>query len=419
MNVFRKLYLNAYLLVFACYVYFNKGIAYSYTAEVLLLIGLGILLFNFRKIELPLDRKVILLLAFLLIGVLYLLRGIGKYSLLDLVRDSFMFNYAIFVFIILYFKEEIPYLMKGIYRIYAWYPLVATISFLILSYIPNADTIKIFGNISLLHYKYGDMGVHLLITVLFLLNGKIILAPRYFVANAVLLMYLFLIASAYSRAGMVCFIVSFLLFFYFSKDKSLKTELVGYLRFVPLVLMIALPIYLSTSVKENFQGRKVGLDQLKENVLSITGSKEGSTLDNNKVWRLAWWGKIIDYTFAGEYFLQGKGLGMSLAEDDDITMNEEADLRSPHNFHLNVLARFGVPIFFVWCYWLFLHFKIFRKKELSSDSLIFLSIVTVFLLNASFDVFLEGPMGAFPFWTFVGIFYLSEINYSTKKLGAI
>jgi hypothetical protein len=419
MSAFRKLYLDAYILVLALYVYFNKGIAYSYAAEILLLIGVGILVFNFRKIELPLDRKVLLLLAFLLIGVIYIFRGMGKYPLIDLLRDSFMFNYALFVFIILYFKEEIPYLLQGIYRIYAWYPLVATISFLILSYVPYADELKVFGNISLLHYKYGDMGVHLLVTVLFLLNGKIKLAPRYFVANAVLVMYLFLIASSYSRAGMVCFIASFLLFFYFSKDKILKSQLIGYMRFVPLVLLIALPIYLSTSVKENFQGRKVGLDQLKENVMSITGSKAGTTLDDNKVWRLVWWGKIIEYTFGGEYFIQGKGLGMSLAEDDDITMNEEGDLRSPHNFHLNVLARFGVPIFFVWCYWLFLNFKIFRKKELSSDSLIFVSIVTVFLLNASFDVFLEGPMGAFPFWTFVGIFYCSEINYSSKKLGVI
>ena len=36
----------------------------------------------------------------------------------------------------------------------------------------------------------------------------------------------------------------------------------------------------------------------------------------------------------------------------------------------------------------------------------------VFLFNASFDVFLEGPMGAFPFWLFVGI----DLIYDYFKL---
>ena len=33
MTPFRKLYLNFYLLVYALYAYFNKGIAYSYLVE--------------------------------------------------------------------------------------------------------------------------------------------------------------------------------------------------------------------------------------------------------------------------------------------------------------------------------------------------------------------------------------------------
>ena len=408
MSQFKKLYLNAYLLVFALYVYFNKGIAYSYGVEILLVIGVLMLLFNFRKIEIPLDRKIILLIGFLIVGIFYMIRGVGKYPFIDLVRDSFIFNYALFVFIILYLKDHLNYLTKGIYTIYAWFPLVATISFLTLSYVPKADQLSIFGSISLLHYKYGDLAVHLFIATLFLLNGKIKLAPRFFVANSILIAYLLLIASSFSRAGMLCFVLSLGLFFVFSKNELLKKQLVGYLRFAPIILIIALPIYLSTSVKENFQGRKVGLDQLGENISSIVSTEKGSTQSNNNVWRLVWWGKIIDYTFMGEYFLQGKGLGMSLAEDDDIEMSEENDVRSPHNFHLNILARFGVPLFLTWLYWLSLHFKLFKQKSLSPNSLMYLSIITMFLLNASLDVFLEGPMGAFPFWTMVGLFYISN-----------
>jgi hypothetical protein len=96
---------------------------------------------------------------------------------------------------------------------------------------------------------------------------------------------------------------------------------------------------------------------------------------------------------------------MSLAADDDIIMDSDdvSELRSPHNFNLTIMARYGVPIFILWCIWLYFNFRRFRAPGLSKLELIILSIQVVFLFNASFDVFLEGPMGAFPFWVFVGI----------------
>ena len=97
-------------------------------------------------------------------------------------------------------------------------------------------------------------------------------------------------------------------------------------------------------------------------------------------------------------------MGINLSEDDQIlTTNLEGELRSPHNFNLTILARYGVFIFFVWVYWLFTQIKRLKNKCLSKLELILISLQIAFLFNASFDVFLEGPMGAFPFWVFVGI----------------
>ena len=48
------------------------------------------------------------------------------------------------------------------------------------------------------------------------------------------------------------------------------------------------------------------------------------------------------------------------------------------------------------------------KKQLGTLSLAITCIVMAFLLNASFDVFLEGPMGAFPFWTWVGLLFMTQ-----------
>ena len=171
--------------------------------------------------------------------------------------------------------------------------------------------------------------------------------------------------------------------------------------------MIVLPIYLTIQVKENFQGRAAGFGQLKENITSLAATPEDATLEKNVVWRLLWWNNILEYSFSKQYFATGKGLGMSLAQSDDIMITDE-DLRSPHNFHLNIMARFGVIVFFLWVYWMILMIRPIFKKQLGTYSLAISCIIMAFLINASFDVFLEGPMGAFPFWTWVGMLFITE-----------
>ena len=51
--------------------------------------------------------------------------------------------------------------------------------------------------------------------------------------------------------------------------------------------------------------------------------------------------------------------------------------------------------------------KINSNPKNEFEVLVLISILA-FLINASFDVYLEGPMGAFPFWTWLGILYLSD-----------
>jgi hypothetical protein len=57
---------------------------------------------------------------------------------------------------------------------------------------------------------------------------------------------------------------------------------------------------------------------------------------------------------------------------------------------------------------MFLHLKAVRRKNMEPFLLVLLVITLAFLVNASFDVFLEGPMGAMPFWVFVGLVYAEE-----------
>ena len=48
------------------------------------------------------------------------------------------------------------------------------------------------------------------------------------------------------------------------------------------------------------------------------------------------------------------------------------------------------------------------SRKLAGKTLAITSILLAFIINGSFDVFFEGPMGAFPFWTFVGLLFLEN-----------
>jgi uncharacterized membrane protein len=72
------------------------------------------------------------------------------------------------------------------------------------------------------------------------------------------------------------------------------------------------------------------------------------------------------------------------------------------------MARFGVLVFLIWFYFLVQLLKPLFKKQLEGRRLLIACVLLAFLLNAGFDVFLEGPMGAFPFWTWLGLYLVSE-----------
>jgi hypothetical protein len=407
MELVKNLYLRAYLLVMTLYVFLNKGVAYTYLVEALWLFGILLLLMHRKKVELIWNKTTKLILFFIAISCIYILRGFAKYDILDLIRDSFIFQYGWFVFILFLFKDKIEQVWETLFFIYKWFPFVALLNFILQYFVPFFETVTPFGGIPILLYKNGDMGVQLLISTLLLLYTFEKKPLKWRVLLSLVIALDFLILASYSRSGIVAFLSSMLCFIYFNKDIQLKSRVRLLLKYLPVILLIVTPIYINIKVTENFQGRSVGFEQIKNNFSSIIGGTTDATSEDNVVWRLVWWAKILDYSFSAPNFFIGKGLGMSLATDDDIITLDE-NLRSPHNFHLNIMARFGILIFLIWTYFLIQVLKPLFKKQLIARRLLIGCILFAFLINASFDVFLEGPMGAFPFWTWVGLYLLSE-----------
>jgi O-antigen ligase len=157
------------------------------------------------------------------------------------------------------------------------------------------------------------------------------------------------------------------------------------------------------------EGRAISPEQIARNLGSIGGGT-GSELEGTRTWRLLWWNSILDYTFHGPYFWTGKGFGINLTYDDRIVSDPDVLSRSPHNGHLTILARSGVPGLILWGL-LQLGFAFsmltgfIRARQSGPDdhrASLFAWILgywLAFLVNASFDVYLEGPQGGIWFWT--------------------
>ena len=72
MQLLNRAYLKLYFLVLLLYVFFNKGVAYSYMAEILLVAGIFILFINRKQFEIGLNRKKIIVGIFILISFLFI-----------------------------------------------------------------------------------------------------------------------------------------------------------------------------------------------------------------------------------------------------------------------------------------------------------------------------------------------------------
>ncbi len=158
--------------------------------------------------------------------------------------------------------------------------------------------------------------------------------------------------------------------------------------------------------------RKVSLEQMLVNLTSITGGGDLS-YEGSRQWRLNWWRTILDYTVSGEFFWGGKGFGVNLADDDGFQVVADHALRSPHNGHLTVLARAGVPGMALWLLLqgslslglLRSYFRARRVGDRERAAVIawIVAYWTAFTVNGAFDVYLEGPQGGIWFWVVFGM----------------
>ena len=373
---------------------------------------------NKHKLAIELNTNYALLLFFLFVGLIYFIYGLYNFKIKGVIQDSLFFLYISIVFILTTFSEFYNKILTLVFNIYKWVPIIGIVNFILQNYSSFFEQFSLFGGVPLMLYKYGDLGVNLVISSILFLEGKYHLNKTMSLVFIILTLINILLVLTYSRSGFIAYTITLFAYYIYSKS-DIKLNFRRNLKYIFFSFLIAIPLYLSFEVKQNFQGRTTGLNQIISNVNSfISNSSEfkfNNTLNNNIIWRFAWWSSIVQNTIQENNLFTGIGSGGDLIKNSGVLVEDEK-LRAPHSIHFNLLARYGFLFFLIWISWMIYTLRPLFLNKLNGDQYLIALFILAFLINASFDVYLEGPMGSFPFWTFVGLFLLyNKKNYTIAK----
>jgi hypothetical protein len=263
-----------------------------------------------------------------------------------------------------------------------------------------------WADIKILQIKEGDAMVHLSGILAFWVSG---LAGKIGWGWTALLTVDAVVLGVIDRAGMIAFLAVFAICMAYRPGHGVTAKAIAILLTV-CVALFASDVHIPVP---DGKGRDISFHQVITNLGSVAGDSGSDGLDSTKEWRLDWWRTIRGYTFFGKYFWTGKGFGINLADEDGFQMLSDHSLRNPHSVHMTMLARGGVPMLVFWLasvgswYWLMGRNLLRARREGQRfwEGLFFFlpTYVLAFLINGSFDVFIEGPMGGIWMWTLYGI----------------
>ncbi len=371
-----------------------------------------------------------LLIVFALWGAIRTVPYLGTYGW-DALRDGVVWGYGAFALLVAAFLPRSGLLLSLPERYGRWLPWF-------LLWVPIAGVIYRLGgdllprvpgsDVALLHFKSGDAAVHLAGAATFLFLGlhqfsirqsKTLFRPKEWIWWMAWLAG-FLVVASRNRGGLLAVLVAALVVILLQPfSRWGKVALI-----VVVLATVSFGFDAEIDLGDGTRGRKVSIQQIITNVQSIFVTSPHYGLESTREWRLRWWSDIVDYTIFGEYFWTGKGFGINLAADDGYRGGLNPTLRSPHNGHLTVLARAGVPGLALWvllqgAFGISLLRAYFRARRIRKTwwarvNLWILAYWTAFMVNGMFDVFLEGPQGAIWFWSLFG-FGIAVLNAQNRQ----
>ncbi len=351
----------------------------------------------------------ITLASFMVLGAFRTIPYVSLHGM-DAFRDSVLWAYAIITLTIAFTlqREHVDAIVKRYTRILPWFVVWVPIAFALLLTVGGSVPTTPGSDVPLIWPKGGDMGVHLAGVAAFVMvglyarmtgksSGRELPLWPFWIAGVVAV-------GIINRGGFLSLSIALLVTFLLRPTGRILTPIVFGMTLLACLLLVNPSVELGE--------REVSATQMMENVTSIFSSPGEGGLEGTRQWRLRWWGDIIGYTFNGEYRWTGKGYGVNLADVDGYQANDDGSIRSPHNGHMTVLARMGVPGIMLWIVFqagfaIAMLKAVFRARGngqlfWTQVNIWILAIWIAMMINTSFDVYLEGPQGGIWFWSVIG-----------------
>ncbi|MFC7476242.1 O-antigen ligase family protein [Dankookia sp. GCM10030260] len=420
-------YCSLLCFVLVGYAVSGKGFAYLglpplYIGEIALILGLLVLVRTGCGSALLASPASLLLVLLMTWVVLRMIPYVGSYGI-SAARDAVVVIYGLFAFIVMAVMLERPDRFRRVvtaYSRFAWIYGFIGLALLNSLYLLGTAMPTWPGNGQpIIFVRSGELASHLSGAAAFALLGLMRTGRLWPIIMLISLGFV-----SVSRGAMLAFVLPNILAVAMARQK----------RRVLSALMVGVSLFgLAYAAGVDVPlpgGRSFGPQQIVDGVESIIGTSNVSNLDGTKAWRLNWWNSIVNYTLHGPYFWTGKGFGMNLAEEDGYVIGLELGgptVRSPHNVHMTILARSGVPGLVLWlttlAVWLGTLLntaRIARRRGDGEWADVFIWIAcycTAIVIDASFDVALEGPMLGIWFWCLFGLGIAGTMIYRTELLG--
>jgi hypothetical protein len=431
-----ELYLLLLCGVLLGYALMGKGFAYLgfpplFIGEIALLVGVVILLRTGCLVASLTTLPALLLGAAMAWVLVRTLPFVGVYGF-DALRDSVIIMYGGFAFIVIALLLEDGRRIETVLRYYgillASLPAML-VGFLLTKYGMNYIP-RLYASTPIVDIGASAVGTHLAGAMVFVLIGYRKVSPLWIV---VWLATLALVAATNRGATLSVIVPVAFAMLMLGRFRLMLTTAVAAVGIFTVLLIVEGPVGDYEDPRGSME-RPVSAQQIVENAKSIIG-QSGEQTEGTKQWRLRWWEAIVDDTFHGPNFWSGRGFGINLADADGFAEgagNEQVSrygavrppTRSPHNAHMTVLARAGVPGLVLWALVLVSWFGMLTRsmlmararghKEWASLFLFIGCYVAAILINAMFDVVLEGPMQGIWFWCLFGFGIGSVMIYRVQ-----
>lgn len=374
-----------------------------------------------KMIPFRVDTLGMFILLFVAYGCMLMARDIPRYGLWA-VRDFAMVYYAAFYF----FAQPIArhaMSLNTLNRV-LFFSFIIMIPLMLWFGLSPFSMLSFFtvGGINLIRYK-GDLAAMTCAIgwLFFFFRLEKTRSIFDFALSAILLTLSFLIVSRAVYPGIL--VMVWLLFYLRSRVVVRFFTSAAVLALFPLAIFT---VVLSESVSES---RLVLIWEHMVSVVDLQGNydyqhEKGEESINNNQWRLTWWSVLFDKVMTENPML-GLGFGTDITSDFSIAYWGDPDhherTRSPHSMQMSAFGRMGILGLLIYLaitfaiaaqiYEVIMYCR--RHGGPVHPALPYWSMCIIIYSSSTFGVVLEGPMGAVPFWAFLGI--AGEITYRVRK----